>query len=803
MKIKLLTFALLFSILVEAQITKAETFLTGTKISFYPNECGNSIPEATGKLTFCDGVNNLGVVEHSYGLNDRGVIRMLPNYFNNDEVYVTRKGLSIRNTDGTWENIPNIAIPTYNAQGDWTNAASIENGLVLPNGKILIQSTTSTVQPTYVYDRTLKTFTSVSFPNNRFPKLFVYDADRNLTWIIAFNSSDRFLFNFDGANLTLVEQIIDIQGVDITLGSANLIYKDDYLYLAGSSGLHKIDVSNYMSSTVTVTSYNDSTTPSLPFNTVNDLQFDSNGDLWLAQSNANSDGSITKFNIANETYEIYQLESETPEINYAFQNIALDENDVVWTNTSTYSGIMELTFSGNTPNWNLQSSTDLETLAVPMTYNPNNIYFRNNQFYFTTVDFSSGSNNNFEVVINNNNSWSGRNDDEVGNLSEWMNNRFTSNTPDANGGVWWLNPLDGIVVYRDANDNHQSILVENLEFAFAVDDDEKAIIQGGSPSRVRKINFPSSSVISNASNIEAVDMKRAKDQIWVFSEFFGSRILDIYKDDLLIDTFNLDSWYNSVFHFAVDDNGEAWFIRNNSGIEINKFNISTESSTTYDVSSIVSLGALRKVAAAPNGGVWFLGNSGAVYQENDMFYSFLSTDYPDIFNAQDIIVDTNGKAYLLNDSGTIITVENPTAISPILTNTYVAGNNSILPALSHYLPRAITIDSEGSIWTHASQNAFKLIDNDFATEYIAQPTLSNTKEDFISKLEVYPNPTNAVVNIKSKLTIDKVEVYSILGNKVAVFKNTNTLNLNKIKPGIYILKINSDEKTTNKKVVIK
>ncbi len=113
MKTKLLIFALLVSILAQAQITKAEAFITGTKLSFYPNQCGNTIPEAAGKLAFCDRANNLGLVDRSYGLNDRRVNSMLPNYFNEDEFYVTGKGLSIRNTDGAWENIPNIAVPLY------------------------------------------------------------------------------------------------------------------------------------------------------------------------------------------------------------------------------------------------------------------------------------------------------------------------------------------------------------------------------------------------------------------------------------------------------------------------------------------------------------------------------------------------------------------------------------------------------------------------------------------------------------------------------------------------------------------
>ncbi|WP_299271865.1 T9SS type A sorting domain-containing protein [uncultured Psychroserpens sp.] len=802
MKIKLLTFALLCYTLANAQITKAETFLIGTKVSFYPNQCGNAIPEATGKLTFCDGQNNLGVVERSYGLNNRGVTRMFPNHFNSDEVYATEKGLSIRNENGTWENIPNIAVPSFNTQGDWTNLASIQNGLVLPDGRIMIRSITGLGPIVHVYDRTLKTFEPLSFPNNRFPQLVVYDEDRNLTWIIAFDSSNRFLFTYDGTNLNLVEQLTDIQNVDVTISLATLIYHDDYLYLAGFDGLHKIDVSNYTQPPLAVTSYDSTTTPGLPFDQVSGLQFDANDDLWLSQGSVNSDGGIVKFNITSETYDLYQLESIIPGINEAFQSIALDENSVIWTTSSYFSGIIELKFVGNTPQWNLQSPTDLEALGVPMTYTPNNIYFRNNKFYFTTNDFSSGSNSNFEVVINNDGVWSGRNDNELGNLSERMHSRFHNSMPDANGGVWWFNTDDEIVVYRDVNDNHQSILIENLGNASAIDDDEQAIIKGGPLYEIQKVDFPNVNTIQVNSN-EANDMKRVLDQVWIYSR--GDKKIEAYKDDVLIHTYNLDEdWYLSAYHFAVDDNGDAWFVRNNSGIEIKKFDTSAQASTTYDMSSVGSLGALRKVVAAPNGSVWFLGNSGAVYQENETFYSFLFEDYPNLFGIQDMVVDVNGKAYLLNDSSTIISIENPSDVNPTLSNIHIGGNNSILPALEHFLPRTITIDSEGNIWTHASQNAFKLIDGDFAIEYIPQPEILNISENSLNaEINVFPNPSNGLITINSTVPIDKVEVYSVLGELIMVIENSNTLKLQNQSTGMYILKITSSDRVAHKKILVR
>ena len=393
MKLKLLICALFVSILAEAQITKTEAFTIGTKLAFYPDQCGNVIPEATGKLAFCDRDNNLGVVERSYGLNDRRAERMLPNHFNEDEYYVTGKGLSIRNTDGTWGNIPNIAIPFWGNQ----YLPTIRTGLVLPNGKVIIQATNAGYLFN-IYDRNLKTFTPINFPNNKYPQQMVYDQDRNLTWAFATSGNTTYLFKYNDTGNALTE-VADVGNISIGGNSINLVYNDDFIYLGNSQGLYKIDITDYVNS-VPVTHYDSSTTPSLPFNSVSDLQFDANNDLWLA-NNGSNDGAIVKFNITNETYISYQTpRPDNPAITIKFNKLALDETGLIWAVGNNYSGLVKLTFNNSSPTWTLLPLTDLATLGVPITYNPNNIYFRNSRFYFTTTDFSSGSNNNFEVIIN-------------------------------------------------------------------------------------------------------------------------------------------------------------------------------------------------------------------------------------------------------------------------------------------------------------------------------------------------------------------------------------------------------------------
>ena len=58
---------------------------------------------------------------------------MVSNYFNNDEVFITEAGISIRKTDGTWENIPNFVAPRGSLTG---NSANIRKAIMNNEGKL-------------------------------------------------------------------------------------------------------------------------------------------------------------------------------------------------------------------------------------------------------------------------------------------------------------------------------------------------------------------------------------------------------------------------------------------------------------------------------------------------------------------------------------------------------------------------------------------------------------------------------------------------------------------------------------------
>lgn len=67
----------------------------------------------------------------------------------------------------------------------------------------------------------------------------------------------------------------------------------------------------------------------------------------------------------------------------------------------------------------------------------------------------------------------------------------------------------------------------------------------------------------------------------------------------------------------------------------------------------------------------------------------------------------------------------------------------------------------------------------------------------------FTNPARDFIQITSKYKIDKVEMYSIIGNKVLDTQvNTNEIDVSNVSEGIYILTIYSENQKSSKKIVI-
>ena len=70
-----------------------------------------------------------------------------------------------------------------------------------------------------------------------------------------------------------------------------------------------------------------------------------------------------------------------------------------------------------------------------------------------------------------------------------------------------------------------------------------------------------------------------------------------------------------------------------------------------------------------------------------------------------------------------------------------------------------------------------------------------------SSISIYPNPSKSKVFVNSEKDITKIELYSISGQKLIENKKSNTININDLSIGIYLIKIYSTEGSITKRII--
>lgn len=88
----------------------------------------------------------------------------------------------------------------------------------------------------------------------------------------------------------------------------------------------------------------------------------------------------------------------------------------------------------------------------------------------------------------------------------------------------------------------------------------------------------------------------------------------------------------------------------------------------------------------------------------------------------------------------------------------------------------------------------------------AKPTAKQQESSIIEGLSMYPNPvSNGRVYISTKNDSDKeVIIFDLLGKKVLqTMLSSKELNVSSLMPGVYIIKINEDNATATRKLIVR
>jgi PKD repeat protein len=89
--------------------------------------------------------------------------------------------------------------------------------------------------------------------------------------------------------------------------------------------------------------------------------------------------------------------------------------------------------------------------------------------------------------------------------------------------------------------------------------------------------------------------------------------------------------------------------------------------------------------------------------------------------------------------------------------------------------------------------------------YITVNNCSNIDDAVLSMIQIYPNPTNGILNINIPTTNAELSIINIIENEVLktnLNSTKNTIDLNSLKQGIYIVEIKIDGKKYRSKITI-
>ncbi|RSK39310.1 choice-of-anchor Q domain-containing protein [Mangrovimonas spongiae] len=123
--------------------------------------------------------------------------------------------------------------------------------------------------------------------------------------------------------------------------------------------------------------------------------------------------------------------------------------------------------------------------------------------------------------------------------------------------------------------------------------------------------------------------------------------------------------------------------------------------------------------------------------------------------------------------------------------------------------------ANGSVLINAGDNSFntestditgnpRIFDSTIDVGAYEVQTILSTENVSTTEFMVYPNPTTHMLYIQTNLKQFSYELYNIQGQKIMASKQTvNTINTSQLATGVYVLKLNSGNKTQSIKVIKK
>jgi len=115
-------------------------------------------------------------------------------------------------------------------------------------------------------------------------------------------------------------------------------------------------------------------------------------------------------------------------------------------------------------------------------------------------------------------------------------------------------------------------------------------------------------------------------------------------------------------------------------------------------------------------------------------------------------------------------------------------------------PNLLCIDVDDADWSTANWSNYVDPQTSFSEDCA---TSLGVDDELLAKgLKLYPNPVSDILSVESKLALKKIEIYSILGQKVKeIHSNFNSISTSHLSTGIFLIKIYSEKGIVFRKLI--
>ncbi|GAA3619195.1 T9SS type A sorting domain-containing protein [Flavivirga jejuensis] len=494
------------------------------------------------------------------------------------------------------------------------------------------------------------------------------------------------------------------------------------------------------------TIYN-TTNSDLTFNEIGDIEFDSQGNKWIASSFNNDPAGIAKFNNTNWTLFNTDNSQGTSDIHKIEFSTGVLEN---WVSVYATTLIHFSDGTETTINSNHNSTTNVLTIDIPANATDFQIeYYIENSSSVNIVFYNVNSNN-----IIHQETFSGQmtfNYDYTF-FTNIVTNKIVDISIDNLDNKWLGTWQNGLMKFDDINWTNFTTSNSGLpnDQINCIANDAAGNVWIGTSSGLTKFDginwtnynttnsdLPTNSIVSIAiDNTNNVWLTTANELV----EFTGT-IWNIYNDN------SVGNWFGSANSLRIDNNNKKWM------------------SAGYGIKSF-------------DGSNW-------------EYFNYLGSNNSCLLDCQtaSLGIDTNNDIWVGAspecDTGGLL---NFSQCNSYLTSNSEIPNNRIL---------ALNIDVNGIKWIGTSNGLVKLENAPLSID-------KNILNDI--KIQFYPNPINDYLNIEiEKEFIDsRFSIFEISGKaiKSGTFENKlNSIDLENISNGVYFLTINKDHLTKTIKFI--